>query len=418
MNTPERGSRSLPERPNLQHLKDQARDLLRAGGAPSLTSAQFRVAREYGFDSWPKLKAHVELLKETGQLKEAIDREDLQRVIEMMTRSPSLHKAPLGYNKNGPLTWVAECRTVDGAPSKTRLQIAGWMIEHGSDVHQGGDGPLMRAALNDDRIPMMELLVGHGADVNAVWNGYYPIICAPCECLAPGVLDWLLEHGANPRVESSKYGTPLSMVLGTYGRGANGKHACLEIFEKHGFALPHTPCMAFHRGRLDLLDDHMKRDMDLLRRCFSEAEIFPPELGLQPGGGLHVTPVAGATLLHLSIEYDELEIAEWLLEKGANPNARATVDPDGFGGHTPLFHAVVSLGARDEAKARLLLKHGAETNARATIRKQLRDMDSPEKERMFEFHNVTPVGYAKRFQEPRWVSQPTLDLLKAHGGVE
>src|SRR5262245_52384360 len=107
MATPERGSRSLPERPNLQHLKDQAKDLLKAGGTKSLTDAQFKVARAHGFDSWPKLKAHVELLQETGQLKEAIDAEDLQRVIEMMTINPALHQAPLGYNKNGPLTWVA-----------------------------------------------------------------------------------------------------------------------------------------------------------------------------------------------------------------------------------------------------------------------------------------------------------------------
>src|SRR5262245_26741614 len=96
------------------------------------------------------------------------------------------------------------------------------MIEHGSDIHQGGDGPLMRAAMNDDRIPMMELLVAHAADVDAVWNGYYPIICAPCECLAPGALKWLLEHGANPRVVSTKYGSPLSMVVGTYARASKG----------------------------------------------------------------------------------------------------------------------------------------------------------------------------------------------------
>jgi hypothetical protein len=37
---------------------------------------------------------------------------------------------------------------------------------------------------------------------------------------------------------------------------------------------------------------------------------------------------------------------------------------------------------------------------------------------MFEFHNVTPIGYAKQFQEPRWVSQAALELLKAQGGLE
>ena len=35
------------------------------------------------------------------------------------------------------------------APSEARLAMARWMIENGSDVHQGGDGPLMRAALAD-----------------------------------------------------------------------------------------------------------------------------------------------------------------------------------------------------------------------------------------------------------------------------
>ena len=76
------------------------------------------------------------------------------------------------------------------------------------------------------------------------------------------------------------------------------------------------------------------------------------------------------------------------------------------------------IGARDEAKARLLLAHGANPNARATIRKQLRDMGDAEKEQPFEFRNVTPIGYATRFQEPRWVSQPALALLRAHGGSE
>ena len=418
MATPERGSRFLPEHPNLQHLKNQAKDLLTAGGAKSLTEAQFKIAREYGFASWSKLKAHVELLQETGKLKEAIDAEDLAAVIEMMTKNPALHQAPLGYHGNGPLTWVAECRTVHGRPSQTRLDMARWMIEHGSDVHQGGDGPLMRAALNDDRVPMMELLVAHGANVNAVWNGHYPIIYAPCECLASGALNWLLEHGADAKVVSSQYGTPISMVLGTYGRGANGKHACLEIFARHGFSLPDTPCMAFHRGRVDLLENHLKRDPALLSRRFTEAEIFPPELGFRPGDGLHLTPIAGTTLLHLAIEYDELETAAWLLARGADVDMRATISAEGFGGHTALFHAVVTLGARDDAKARLLLQHGANPNARATLRKKLQDMNEPEKEKMFECHHATPIGYAKRFQEPQWVSHAAVELLKSHGGVE
>jgi hypothetical protein len=177
---PQAAPRPLPDRANLRHLKDQAKDLVKAGTATSIGDAQFKIARVYGFPSWPKLKAHVESLEEVGQLKQAIDGNDLERVTAMMTRNPTLHRAPIGYGKDGPLTWVAECRVPRQSPSSTRLAMARWMIEHGSDVHQGGDGPLMRAALNGDRIPMMELLVSHGADVNALWHGHFPIIFAPC----------------------------------------------------------------------------------------------------------------------------------------------------------------------------------------------------------------------------------------------
>src|SRR5580704_1228772 len=116
--------RPLPERPNLRRLKDQAKDLLKAGEAESLTVAQFKIAQLYGFASWPKLKEHVDSLEEIGQLKLAIDANDLEQVKSLMTRNSALHRAPLGYNTNGPLTWVAECREPWEAPSSARLAMA------------------------------------------------------------------------------------------------------------------------------------------------------------------------------------------------------------------------------------------------------------------------------------------------------
>jgi Ankyrin repeat len=191
-------ARQLPANPDLRHLKDQAKDLLRAGDAESLAKAQFQVARQYGFASWPKLKAHVESLQLAGQLKRAIDANDLEEVKRLMTRHPELHRAPLGYGKAGPLTWVAECRVPRVPPSETRLAMARWMIENGSDIHQGGDMPLMRAALDDTKLPMTELLVAHGANVNALaYSGTYPIILGPLELFAPWTLKWLLDHGAD-----------------------------------------------------------------------------------------------------------------------------------------------------------------------------------------------------------------------------
>ena len=57
-------SRNLPARPNLEYLKKEAKDLLVTLQArdpnAQLVDAQHALAREYGFDSWPKLKVHVE----------------------------------------------------------------------------------------------------------------------------------------------------------------------------------------------------------------------------------------------------------------------------------------------------------------------------------------------------------------------
>src|SRR5262249_37136170 len=269
---PASASRPLPDRPSLRHLKLQARDLLKSGGAASLTAAQFAIARSYGFPSWPALKAHVDSLQEVGRLKQAIDANDLDRVVALMTRNPALHAAPLGYGKDGPLTWVAECRVPFEPPRPERLAMARWMIAHGSDVHQGGDGPLFRAALNDDRLAMMDLLVAHGADVNARWNGWFPILFSPCEALAPASLRWLLDHGADPNCAAPWGGvthSALDYAISTYARGPR-LHACVDVLLSAGAATKYDePALVdLLRGRLDALEDHLERDAPLVHRRF------------------------------------------------------------------------------------------------------------------------------------------------------
>jgi ATP-dependent Clp protease adapter protein ClpS len=64
--TPEgpRGVRALPAHPNLEHLKNEAKQRLRAMRADEptakLATAQLQVARDYGFASWRRLKSHVD----------------------------------------------------------------------------------------------------------------------------------------------------------------------------------------------------------------------------------------------------------------------------------------------------------------------------------------------------------------------
>jgi hypothetical protein len=95
-------SRPLPTQPNLRHLRDQARDLLKAGSAESLTAAQFQIARQYGFASWPKLKAHVESLHEVGELKQAIDTNNFQWVKALMSQKPSYTVPPWAMARMAP----------------------------------------------------------------------------------------------------------------------------------------------------------------------------------------------------------------------------------------------------------------------------------------------------------------------------
>ena len=96
----------LPAKPNLRHLKDQAKDRLAKGEAPSLAVALFQVARDYGFSSWPKLRDHVLSLSLAEKLKEAINLDDLAEVRHLLLKHPELKQAPIGYGGDGPLTWL------------------------------------------------------------------------------------------------------------------------------------------------------------------------------------------------------------------------------------------------------------------------------------------------------------------------
>jgi hypothetical protein len=395
--------RPLPDRPNLRHLKNQARDLLKSGEANSLTNAQFKIARQYGFASWPKLKSYIDSLEEAGRLKQAIDSNNLADVKRMMTRNPALHRAPLGYNKTGPLTWVAECRVPWEPPTATRLAIAEWMIANGSDVHQGGDGPLMRPALFGHRIPMMELLVSHGADVNAEWNGYFPILFAPCETVEPASIQWLLEHGANPNCAKPhrKYpGTALDYVIGTYGRSRQ-LAACIDILLAAGGETRHDapPVLDLLRNRLERLGEQLDADPGLVHQRF-------PELDFGATGARRLK-LQGATLLHVAAEYGNVEAATLLLDRGADVNATAAVDAEGVGGQTPIFHAVTQFGDWGLPVARLLVERGADLSLRVKLPGHY--------ERPDEIVECTPLGYALLFpgQENK-----TTAFLQAQGAPQ
>jgi hypothetical protein len=214
-------------------------------------------------------------------------------------------------------------------------------------------------------------------------------------------------------------------LLGTDSRNPPAKHRILQMYVEHGFEPPDTPVMALHRGRIDLLEAHLARDPELLTRTFGIADVYPlaPACSRDPYTA-QGTPVHRTTLLHIAAYFDELEIAEWLLDRGMHPDARAAIDADGFGGYTALFSTVVSQhnfwvnydkGQPDEARfTRLLLDRGADPNIRASLRARLEEGHGGGP--MREYRDVTPLSWGEQYHAKIFVSRESLRLIEARGG--
>jgi hypothetical protein len=233
------------------------------------------------------------------------------------------------------------------------------------------------------------------------------ILMGACEALDADGMRFVAELNGPFTDDRGDRLAPLAMVLQTYSRNAQDKHEMLEIFAQRGYELPNTPIMAFHRGDLKRLEQHLHREPRLLERRFTLAEIYPAECGCD-GTGMHWTPIDGTTLLHLALDFHEHEIVAWLLERGADANAPAAVDADGFGGHTPLFNAVVCGPWHDEKPTRLLLQHGAAKDARANLRKFLDWIEEP---RWHEARDITAVDWGRGFPDQGWVNGVALRLV-------
>lgn len=410
--------RHFPVRPDLDQLKHQAKDLLRAirRGDPSaigelekhhpepvepgearLADAQLALARSYGLPSWPRLVLAC-------RMTDAIWRDDVEAVRELVSKHPRLlHEDARGVKGNWgpPMSYAANLG---------RDRIIAMLRDRGAaDLQHAFDRACLQGRLDTAR-----RLYAMGAR---------PVpgsVMGPCETQHGPGLALLLELGAELGDETGDRLAPVAMILQTYCRNPEGKHRCLEIVAAHGVDLPDTPPMAVHRGRIDLLEEHLRRDPDLLARTFSHEEIYPPELGCHADRSLalHGTPLAGTTLLHLCVDNDEIGIARWLIARGADVNARAAIDADGFGGHTALFGCVVSqpyrVGLRrDDGFARLLLDHRADPNVQASLRKRLRFVAD---ESMHEYRGVTPLAWGERFHDQDWVSRPVMRLIAERGG--
>jgi hypothetical protein len=76
------------------------------------------------------------------------------------------------------------------------------------------------------------------------------------------------------------------------------------------------------------------------------------------------TSCEGVTALHICAEINSVKCARVLLQAGADANAKADIDTDGFGGQTPLFHAVNSILNYCRPMLELLVDAGADLDVR------------------------------------------------------
>lgn len=179
--------RELPARPNHEHLKNQARTLLRESLAsdpsatarfaafgitsptPKLADALHVIAREYGFDSWPALKLHIEVASEdpVEALTAAIKADNASLVRDVLSRHPSL-KSRL----NEPLP------------------------------NYDFDTPAIIAAVNNNNRDIIDVLLEAGANINERtrwWAGSFGVL----DSAGPGLAEHLISRGATVDIHAA-----------------------------------------------------------------------------------------------------------------------------------------------------------------------------------------------------------------------
>lgn len=402
-------TRRLPVRPRLDELEREAQQAAVADNIQP-AEAQRAVAQSYGAESWSRLVQSCQLI-------DAIWRDDLEAVRDLIQQHPNLLHEDAGIrNKNWgpPMTYAANLG---------RDQIIRMLYESGAtDLETAFDRAVLQSKIGTAR--MLHEWLGSPVPPDNALEG-------PAYTLSASGTALVLELGGRVVNEKGERIAPVDVVLESDSRNPDAKHQILEMYIQNGVELPDTPVMALHRGRLDLLEEHLRRDPRLLERTFSHEEIYPSELGCHDEIlATQGTPLTGATLLHMCVDYDEFEIARWLLERGMDPNVKSAVDADGFGGYTPLFATVVSqpnywmnyIGQKPQAApfTELLLAHGADPNVRASLRKKLHPGYTPryDVEKMYEYRNVTALGWGRQFHANVFVSDPALRLIEQHGGSE
>ena len=101
---------------------------------------------------------------------------------------------------------------------------------------------------------------------------------------------------------------------------------CVKAFVDHGLLFEDKILLAVLLDDQAALSKYLNEDRHLIHKRYSLRCAY--------------TPLFEATLLHICAEFNHVACAEVLVNAGADFNAKAGFDENGFGGQTPIFHTV------------------------------------------------------------------------------
>ncbi|HLK66180.1 MAG TPA: ankyrin repeat domain-containing protein [Bryobacteraceae bacterium] len=308
-------SRELPAKPNLEHLKNQAKALLHsfqqgyaeaiqrfvavsASSAPKLADALHTVAREYGFSTWPKLKEHVESLSRVWTppelLTAAIRASDAARTARVLKEHPEL-KAHL----DEPLAnYGAGMNALLAAVQRTDRETIDVLLEAGASIHARSHLWSGGISVLDECAPdLAQFLIERGATLeahSAARLGMLPELQAivtenPAAVNARGaqgqtplhfastqeIAQFLLEHGAEIDARDLQHESTPSQHMLRVLQARHYRHDRMEIAR----FLMARGCqtdilMAAAVGDLALVQRHLEANPANIRMSVSE-EDFP-----------------------------------------------------------------------------------------------------------------------------------------------
>jgi ankyrin repeat protein len=345
----------LPPHPDLDQLRRQARELLRAAraGDPdaaarmravssslTLTSARLAIAREYGFPNWARLKTEAEdrtrdLAERAAAFCEASIRDWTGRATRMLAATPEI----AGYGLAtalvlGDADRVRAAIGHDPAAATRPDPRTGWTPLHAVCASRWHHLDPARA---EGLTAVARLLLDAGADPAESIRGprggtWTPLRCAVAGAANPAIVSLLLERGAVPDDHD--------LYLACFG---GDDHQSLRLLIARSPDVSQTTALSAPVSTGD-----------------TEAVRMLLEAGADPNRPLPRDDREPAwPPLYAAIQADcPAELAELLLDRG---------DPDGTGpdGRSP-YRLATSLGRADLTA--LLRRHGARDEATSTER--------------------------------------------------